>query len=186
MEVSEPKIVGNGTRQVLDVTLEDGSQHQGKTVSMKVGFWENAGTEPPIFKELKAAWETKKPVTIYRLNGKHNTARWVITNTRATLVIATPVNMNLDYTALAMVSDNDNAKLEAEYVLNDTACYKNDLTMSTTVALLQRLISEDTVAKGALFQVNWGELMPPAEIKFDKQTFQHLVQDQSARPHRGC
>lgn len=61
------------------------------------------------------------------------------------------------------MSDGDKAKLEAEYAFNDTESYKDDLAMSTTAALLQRLFSEDVVTKGFLFQVNWGELMAPTD-----------------------
>ena len=164
MEISEPKTIGDGSRQVCDVIIEDGSVLAGKTVSMKAVFFEKAGIEVPLYKQLRAAEANKQPVAIYGLNGKHNAAGWVITSTRSTMMMSVPagVNMKADHTSLTQVTEEQKQKLEASDV-GLSQDYKGELAMCSTVALLQRLATEDAVPKGSLFQVNWCELVLPQD-----------------------
>ena len=112
MEISEPKTISDGSRQVCDVIVEDGSFVAGKTVSMKVGFFDKAGIEMPLYKQLKEAEVSKEPVAIYGLNGKQNVAGWVITSTRSTMIMSVPagVNMKMSHASLTEVTDDDKQK----------------------------------------------------------------------------
>lgn len=126
------------TRQVLDVTLEDGSEHEGKQASLTVAIFNDKGHSNFAFlQDLSSAGAV---VLFYGLQGKKTDKGFVVSNSRDFLCTKAPAAVTMPQSWENVQATVDKFTMASGYEVDHDMDYTAEAAFQTCVCVLDKCL----------------------------------------------